>query len=180
VARYPNNYRILRLATRPILLAFRFGGRSTRSEVVGYYLLWMVMNAFSFHWEHDGTSWDPLLRAFSDGWAFIWCWPWFPLLVRRLHDQPRSGWWSLVSPMVIPIGLILALTPGLEGHSAISVTMPFAGTRHLSGSPPTIALVLLGAMSFLATTALYLWAPTPFANRYGPDPRVQPDGVSPA
>jgi uncharacterized membrane protein YhaH (DUF805 family) len=175
----PNSYPMVRLAVRPILLAFRFGGRSTRTEVVGYYLPSMVVNAF-FHWEPDGSSWDLSLRALSGGWAVIWCWPWFPLLVRRLHDQSRSGWWSLVSLVPIPIVLILALTPAVEGNSAISVTTPFMGTRHLSGSPLAIVLVSVVVMSFLTTTALYLWTPTPAANRYGPDPRVEPAAVSPA
>jgi len=167
------------LTVRPILLAFQFGGRSTRTEVVAYYLLSSAMNAFSFSWGHDGSSWDLWLRALSGGWAFIWYWPWFPLLVRRLHDQSRSGWWSLVSLVPIPVGLFLALTPGIDGHSAMSVTMPFAGTRHLSGSPLTIMLILIVAGSFLAETVLYLWTPTPFANRYGPDPRVEPAQLSP-
>lgn len=176
----PNSYRLVRLAVRPILLAFRFGGRSTRTEVVGYYLLSMVVNAFSFHRASDGDSWDLSLRVLSGAWAVIWCWPWYPLLVRRLHDQSRSGWWSLVSLVPISIAVILALTPGVEGHSAISVTTPFVGTRQLSGSPLAIVLVLVVVTSVLTTTALYLSAPTPVANRYGPNPRADPAAVLPA
>jgi hypothetical protein len=42
------NRMALWLTVRPILLAFQFGGRSTRTEVVAYYLLSSALHAFSF------------------------------------------------------------------------------------------------------------------------------------
>ena len=41
----------------------------------------------------------------------------FALLVRRLHDTDRSGWWILISPVPYVDGIILLVLTVLKGTS---------------------------------------------------------------
>lgn len=79
----------------------------------------------------------------------------FPaLFVRRLHDQDKSGWWSL---------LLLALIIG-----SVVFGEDFPGQTDQS-----IWLVLTFGILLVALLILSFWHGSDGENRFGPDPRVE-------
>ena len=99
----------------------QFGGRAARSEFWPFMLL------------HAGIAWFLAALAALDlasiGWLFgalvlvyllATLLPWIGVVIRRLHDTGRSGWWILLSPVPIASFLLLffVLLPsqGENGH----------------------------------------------------------------
>ena len=84
---------------RTILGTFDFRGRSTRTEVFIYAIISQIAANLSAFVVlalllPDGDFDDR--QQIQDGMVLLWNLPAFALLARRLHDQDRSGWWSLV------------------------------------------------------------------------------------
>ena len=134
-----------------------FAGRSTRTEVVGFYFLTMVAGLVP----NLVADWFGLAaaRPWLDGAvAAIFFIPTLALFVRRLHDSGRSGWWLLViSPAVVIAIWEIIVRP-----------RPF--TLHIALHVPWWAAVP-AFLSVLALWTLLLWSDDPDANRYGPNPR---------
>ena len=101
----------------------QFGGRAARSEFWPFILL------------HAGIAWFlaalAALSLASTGWLFgalVFVYllatllPWIGVMLRRLHDIGRSGWWILIGlvPIVSIVLLVFALLPsqGDNGHGA--------------------------------------------------------------
>ena len=145
----------LRPAVRPLVHYADFRGRSTRSELIAFYLLymfagillWLALNLVDFRIAKIGT--DILSLA-------LLC-PFLALFARRLHDQGRSAWW-----------LLLAAPTGLAGAWHIY--------KRGLGFPPAVrelpepAQIALG-LSWLAFLVLLFWKDEEGTNRYGPNPR---------
>lgn len=153
----------LRLALVTLRRTFTPGGRATRSEVVGWFVLIALVNALLL------TIATLLLSDKALEWArfaipVITTLPAFALFVRRMHDIGLRGWWSL--PLVIVGIKNLALdavsqTAGWDVRGSIE-----AVTRYLDWA-------LLPAFAFVYI--LVLVAPgTLGGNRYGPNPRSTP------
>jgi uncharacterized membrane protein YhaH (DUF805 family) len=160
----------LRLAFRPLAHAFDFRCRSTRKEVVSFWLFYALCHLGVVKFE--GLS--PQFAAVAGiMWTIFWGWPWFPLLVRRLHDQGRSGYWAMVPLAGIPLfPLNLWLAPAGNG-----VTFQFSLGwidlyRSLAWSPLTIASSVTMVALSIVTSLFYLLPSTKGPNRYGPDPRL--------
>jgi len=166
---YPANRLGLRLAFWPLTHAFTFRGRSTRNEVVSFWLLGLLANAGTLTLEPP-SAWFYVMGI---AWSLLWTWPWIPLLVRRLHDQGRSGWWALIPLSVAPLGALEWLTAP-DGHAAsISYHLgPLQLVKGVAATPWTISLMTLLIALFVANVLLFLWQPTRGANRFGPDPRL--------
>jgi uncharacterized membrane protein YhaH (DUF805 family) len=99
----------LRLALRPLVHFLRFDGRSTRSEVISFWLLSTVANLGTFSFD-PGPSLALMFTAIAALWTIFWSWPWIPLLARRLHDQGRSAkWLSIVAIPAISMAICAAL-----------------------------------------------------------------------
>jgi len=151
---YENSFtfrKMLAAYTKP----HRFDGRSTRTELLGYLVVsWILATA---------TNWAIIALGASGAVSFdvgiasvglaylVWWLPLPALAVRRLHDQGKPGWWALL--LVLP--------------TAIS----WLGGKEVLG---TSALIVLEAI-YLGGLVLLFWKPTDGTNRYGPDPRLDPE-----
>lgn len=138
-----------------------FGGRSTRSELIFFYILVVILNV--------AVSWAALLAGFA---AAEWLWallmlallvPSLALAVRRLHDTGRGGWWLLLALPSVSLSLF-------GGYQRYQASMAEPITRM------PIALGLPAALSSLALIVLLLWNDEAAPNRYGPNPRYDPPG----
>ncbi|MEZ8293450.1 DUF805 domain-containing protein [Vibrio splendidus] len=87
-----------------------FGGRSSRRE---YWTFWLINLVFMLCLAGVGRVFNiPQITSFYAIMLFL---PSLSVLIRRLHDTGRSGWWCLIG--VVPaIGticiFILCLLPG--------------------------------------------------------------------
>lgn len=86
--------------------------------------------------------------------------PVFALFVRRVHDQGRSGWWGLLPPLLLLLG-IPRLIAELRGDFGAIIAERFTPIGLLSGA---VSLAIL---------ILYFLPGSDGANRYGPDPRLE-------
>jgi uncharacterized membrane protein YhaH (DUF805 family) len=167
---YPANKLGLRLAFWPLTHAFTFRGRSTRNEVVAFWLLGIVVNAGTL--TLDGPP-SPLFYAMGIAWSLLWTWPWIPLLVRRLHDQGRGGWWALIPLSIAPLSALEWFTAPDGRATSISFHLgPLRLVRDIATTPWTISLMIVFITLVVANVLLFLWQPTRGANRFGPDPRL--------
>jgi uncharacterized membrane protein YhaH (DUF805 family) len=163
----------LGLAFRPLREMFVFTGRSTRSEVVAFFILGVFANMSIVTIVSSGAlGW--FLATIKLGWKLLWRFPWIALFVRRLHDQGRSGWWALllvapltatlVSTVIAPL-IIPGVAQEIERRGALDwpVVMP---------SQPVSAVALaIYLLSCVALLVLFLLPGAEGSNRYGPDPR---------
>ena len=151
-------------AFRPLRLYAVFNGRSTRTDLILFYVLFaLVLVALDFAGALLGdetrlwTRWALL--------ALLAC-PWLALIVRRLHDTGRTGRWVL-------LGLPLL------GFSLWEAYVRY-GDR-LAPSPidelPVLARLAL-AMTGVVLAALLLWDDEEGGNAYGPNPRHGPREVT--
>lgn len=166
----------VRLAFRALTNAFRFNGRSTRSELISFFILSTIATMFQFSWVYPVRV-PPVLAGLGIAWSLLWFWPLFPLTVRRLHDQDRSGWWASITGLMMLAFLILYLLPeDLTSRAAIS----FPGLKpHRVGSSP-IAWLCWGILwvTILAQWVMNLLPGTYGPNSFGRDPRLaEPDAI---
>ena len=134
-----------------------FKGRSRRSEMWMFWLLLMAVNAVVLIFTAVAT------RDFPDKYGhYLQFAPWLfmiSLFARRLHDQNRSGWFALI----VPVSLGLQLY-GQILYDARQLPIPELGY------PFNVAEIML----VLAFWAFLLWPGTEGANRFGPDPHLDP------
>ena len=87
---------------------FNFYGRSSRSEFWYFYLFILILSSITtfidtfilgYHSEELGTTGEIFLLL-----TII---PQLSIIVRRLHDVGKSGWWFLLSFTIIGIILLL-------------------------------------------------------------------------
>ena len=81
-----------------------FNDRASRSEYWFWYLFSFIISIFTtiidgylFGWEVTDPTWVSFFVGVS-----LWL-PWLGVIVRRLHDVGRSGWWFLISFTIIGI-----------------------------------------------------------------------------
>ncbi len=169
-ADYGPNKVSLRLAFRPFVDAFQFNGRSTRTEVISFYLLGFLSQLVQF----TAVALPlPALRVLGALWAIAWSWPWIPLLVRRLHDQNRTGHWAWLNAALLLLIVALWLWAPTGGSGYLSVDFGFFRSGREIGTSPfsiaaTVAMIVIGITLFV----LFLLHGTEGTNRYGPDPRL--------
>jgi uncharacterized membrane protein YhaH (DUF805 family) len=151
---YENSFsfkKMLAAYTKP----HRFDGRSTRTELLGYLIVSWILAA--------ATNWIIAVLGASGSVSFdvgiatvglaylIWWIPLPALAVRRLHDQDKPGWWALL--LLLPTAI--AWLGGKDALGAATI------------------IVLQGI--YLGGLVLLFWKPTDGDNRYGPDPRLDPE-----
>ena len=150
------------LGLRPLRHFADFRGRSTRSEIVAFYLL-MSVATFGL------TLLSGLLVTILDPgiqWAvreivqLAFLCPTLALSVRRFHDQGKSGWW------------ILLLLPALCANSwqFYRAGFSFDPVARLAYPLPWAVEGAIVAC-LLAYLALLFWKDEEGTNRYGPNPR---------
>lgn len=77
---------------------FNFSGRATRTEYWLYFLLYFVVSSFVIGIPASSKFW--LIKVPFSIIGFIWVTVHFigflSLVIRRLHDSNKSGWWLLL------------------------------------------------------------------------------------
>jgi len=129
-------------------------GRSTRTELLGFCLLYcaliipFALASALFGMAFPGRGWPV--------WAFqgLVLLVWLPLCMRRLHDSGRSA-----------AGLLAALPALASAFYDMAAQEPW----HASHRPWWLQAMLAAATLYFL--ALLLWKPEEGANRYGPNPR---------
>lgn len=144
---------VIMLAGRAIRRTLDFRGRSTRLEVLAFWLTAMFV----------GIPLTSLFVSLGDGpsklaatlLGYVLCLPLPALLVRRLHDLDRSGWGALAA---VPVVVINGYQSVRANFNAAPPTLPWWGS-----------LTMLALMAVVFT---FVAAPgTEGPNRFGADPR---------
>jgi len=148
---YENSFTLRKMVTaygKP----HHFSGRSTRTELLGYFVIsGLVSIVASYGIIAIGLAgWFDLgIASFSFVHFLLWL-PFPALAVRRLHDQNKPGWWAI--PLILP-----------------TIALWFGG-EELQNQPAGMALGALYPVVFV----ILFWTPSDGENRYGPDPRLDP------
>jgi len=98
---------------RPLVRYVDFLGRSTRSEFWLFYLLIFLVTAVCVV---GGVIVESTSKVPGNEIGFLVlnliyvmvAAPWFAVMVRRLHDVDKSGWWLLAA--FIPFGILVLIT----------------------------------------------------------------------
>jgi uncharacterized membrane protein YhaH (DUF805 family) len=153
-----------RAALRPLKHFADFRGRSTRTEVVAFYLFVMgvelvasVAATLVDGQSRFGTIGGVEIKAIG---SLVFALPFLALATRRMHDQGRSGWWLLAaaSPFLAAAAWKFARTGGEFPVNIRFEELP-------------VAAALIVTLSALAILVLLLWKDDEETNRYGPNPR---------
>lgn len=147
-------------ALRAVRLTFNFSGRSSRTELVGYYFISMIAAAvlrfgISFFVTFDLSNQIDLALQ-----CLIYL-PFPALLVRRLHDQARTGklaWLLALPTLYAASGSLASLLGGTQGRIA------FDSASYLVFWPSQLCAI--------AVLIFYFWPGTIGPNRFGENPRV--------
>lgn len=131
-----------------------FRGRSTRTELVCFWLLTIPLGLLTLLLDHRAAGIADLVLT-----AALTC-PLAALGVRRLHDQGRSGRW-----------LLLAL-PGVAW--SLWEDIHRAQGRDPAAPDVPASLLIAAALGALAVLILMILPPQSGANRFGGDPRDDP------
>lgn len=147
------------LLRRTVIGVTDFAGRSRRTEVIFYWiasaLLGVVLN---FAMSAVASFETSLLFAYTL--RLVLLIPMFALLVRRIHDQNKSGWWGVLLPLSVVLsvpGIITAL------HGDIQAII----------AQKTTPLAIIAGLCALAVIILCVLPGTAGDNQYGPDPRLE-------
>ncbi len=147
---------VIRLAGKAIRGTLDFRGRSTRSEVMAFWLAVMfagvpltLLLALIAPVEAESKQFAATILGYV---AFI---PLAALFARRLHDLDRSGWWALAAVPVLLVNSYQSMRASLD---AAPSSLPWWGSLAM--------LVPIGIVF------MFVIAPgTEGRNRFGPDPR---------
>lgn len=149
-------------ALRPIRRYADFSGRAPRAE---YWWYTLAITLFGFLVEYvDGWIGTPVIGAFGPATLMFELGlliPGIAVLVRRLHDINRSGWWALLaagSYAFLGVGLVTS-----DPEAAMQ------GVERL-GPPTLIALVLAWVIMMIVLLFFTVTRGNEGPNRFGPDP----------
>ena len=152
----------LRLGIKPFRDAVRFGGRSTRTELISFWLLYMaaILIFVAIALTLTGLEVDRRVeRVVSSAFMIAFWLPTPALISRRLHDINWPGW---------PGALFVA------AYAAVACVGQIADPFYRFPLVVSIPVNLAALVLFIAS----LWHETPGTNRYGPDPRLAPEDAS--
>ena len=146
-------------ARRTVALSFTFQGRATRTELASYILSAVFVTlAVSFATALFASY--PVRALVSDGLTVLLAIPVLALLVRRLHDQDRSGklvWLAIFAFAVWLVRMVIANVAGMDARIAFDRM--------------TWLLDWAAIFANLAAVILAILPGTAGPNRFGPDPR---------
>ena len=146
------------LPRRTITGVTNFSGRSRRTEVFYY---WVASTLVSVVFNFAMSAVAPLETSLRLGNALhlVLLIPAFALIVRRVHDQNRSGWWG-------------ALLPASVLLSVPRIMVEFRGDVHAIIAQKATPVDIISGVFALAVFILCLLPGTEGINRYGSDPRL--------
>ncbi len=146
-------------ARRTFALAFTFSGRATRTELASYILSAILLTLAASFAAALLTEYQTRALV-SDVLTVLLAIPVPALLVRRLHDQDRTGklaWLAAFSFTVWLVRMILSYTTAMDVRIGLD--------RMIWPIDWLVILANLGAV------ILAILPGTPGPNRFGPDPR---------
>ncbi|QIG81323.1 DUF805 domain-containing protein [Stakelama tenebrarum] len=154
---------------------FRFHGRSTRSEVVGFWIVSMLLGILLLVgiWIAAAFGIELNEHTVLDSARYLLYLPLVALLVRRLRDADRSPLWLLLYPAAGLSIIAASLLPQGDGFTLSFFTItarPAEGWGYLLAISSSVCMVLLLVLIFLPGTT--------GPNRHGPDPRSDEDSTS--
>ena len=96
-----------------------FSGRSSRSEYWWMYLANMIVSVVLNIFSYTSESMATVAFALMVIWALATFIPGLALLIRRLHDTGKSGWYILITliPLVGPILMLVQVLKDSEGRN---------------------------------------------------------------
>lgn len=153
----------------------RFKGRAPRREMLAFNLVtsqivWFglgMLLILALALIGSLTGWMPV-NTFKALTGSLLPFLFLPIFVRRLHDQDRSGWWSIVLAPPVLLSAWKAQT--------LAEWQDRFGTASSQPRPedpwPATVLYLICFAVFLVLVA---WPGTIGPNRFGPDPRLEED-----
>jgi uncharacterized membrane protein YhaH (DUF805 family) len=141
---------------RTIGRTFVFSGRARRLDMGYYWIAYTLVAAIGRHAVQPTLDWYSGVMA-SQAIQLIAAIPGFALFARRLHDQGRSGWWTLALPPLVAANIWEHLSVTVH---AFDPAWPDLGMWKLILLP-----LALGAF------AVAIIEGDVGPNRYGPDPR---------
>jgi uncharacterized membrane protein YhaH (DUF805 family) len=147
------------LLKRTVTAVADFSGRSRRTEVI-YYWIATTLVGVVFYFAVSTVASLKASLLFANALQLVLLVPMFALFARRLHDQDRSGWWGLLLPLSVLLG-IPDVVAELRGDMAEIIAA--------KTTPVGLAAGLCGLIVFV----LCLLPGTQGANRYGQDPRLE-------
>jgi uncharacterized membrane protein YhaH (DUF805 family) len=150
-----------RIGLRQFGRAFEYSGRSTRSELISFWIVGFIVSVsvhFLAIWSFGLDTWplDTILVLLT----VILFVPWAALMVRRLHDENRSGLWLAV----------------LLAFWLVAVLLSDDDPQH----PQTVLGNLAMVIGFVVSLAHFVISLAPGShgeNRFGSDPRLDPRPV---
>ncbi|GAA0616873.1 hypothetical protein GCM10009422_09990 [Brevundimonas kwangchunensis] len=171
------------LMFRPLIRYAVFTGRASRSEYWLFMLFYSVVTGGSLGMSiaaFGNPDASAALKGFST-WFGIFCLivvalclPTYAVLVRRLHDIGKSGWWILLvapgalSPILMSQTLAGAVAAGAgDGAGGAAIVQAFAQMG---------LIMAVGGLCNLILFIMTLLPGTKGPNRFGPDPR-DPDAT---
>lgn len=118
-----------------------FSGRARRSEFWFWYLFTIIVNLC--------LTWIPFASLLTL--ALIL--PSFAVVVRRLHDIGRSGWWILLSivPSIITMGILIALLGSAFVSIAIGGSYDYDAEELANSLGANAGLLIMYLLSLIAT-----------------------------
>jgi uncharacterized membrane protein YhaH (DUF805 family) len=142
----------LKAGLAPFTRMLDFGGRSTRTELLCYFILaWLVSAIVGYVLMVAGVAEAGLPVTAIAVVKLLLLLPYPALVTRRLHDQGRPGWLAIL--FFAPTAASWIFGGAATGNSVID-----------------LPLALLGLVMFLALFLPQQDGP----NAYGPDPRLDP------
>ncbi len=174
----------------PLKRYAEFSGRSRRMEfwmwqvfkfLVGCVFMIVMFIIFGATFATMGAAKDPnQVLAAAGGLILVWMVymlfglailvPDIAVMVRRLHDTNRSGWWILAPIGCYFIGVMVAVVAAGAGVGMGPDTQAGTGLIATGG---IIGLIAFLAALVFAIVLLVFWFldGTPGPNKYGPDPK---------
>ena len=145
-------------ALRPLRHYADFRGRATRSELVAFYVLISALAYLTAMLAPVLGPWSE--RIASELVRFALLCPILALFVRRLHDQGRTGWWSLLLLPAAAAGAWQFYRSGFSLDPIAQLAQPL---------PTAVQAIVM--LCILALLVLLMWKDETAANRHGPNPR---------
>lgn len=156
-----------------------FSGRASRSEYWWWTLVAMIISTvlqlatavlspegINAYFLKDRNLWDQGLLSWL--WTAATLVPGLALVVRRLHDGNRSGWWLL---LLLPLYAALVLqTVVLARLDVVSMTEQGEASQVLLALVPGLVLTLVGLVGAIVLLVFLITGPDPRGVRFDRHP----------
>ena len=141
---------------------FSFNGRLRRQH---FWISWLILLGAGVV-----LGWIPFLGIIL---SLAMIWPNIAIVVKRLHDMGKSGWFAVIPWVANIVGFFMIV-------SAVGMTI-FTNPEAFESEDPTVMLSMFGSMMgglavmFLVNIAFLLWIGVTDSqsgdNRFGPNPK---------